>query len=123
MAIALDEQDGQTPLDPDELAGLIPTHLATKGDLNDWEQENILQAVQWARGQRKVDVLSEGFCRKLHEKMSGQTWSWAGAFRKSDRNSTRYRLTMARMGFSMPKIKQASEEACSITRPVLLPQP
>ena len=42
MAIDLDEHDGQTPLDPDEKAGLIPEHLATKGDLNDWEQENIL---------------------------------------------------------------------------------
>ena len=62
MAIDLDEQDSQTPLDPDELAGLIPTHLATKGDLNDWEQANILQAVQWARRQRKADVLSEEFC-------------------------------------------------------------
>jgi fido (protein-threonine AMPylation protein) len=36
MAIDLDEQDGQTPLDADELAGLVPTHLVTKGDLNDW---------------------------------------------------------------------------------------
>lgn len=86
MAIVLDEQDGQTPLDPEELAGLLPTHLATKGDLNDWEQENILQAVQWARRQRKVDVLSEAFCRKLHKKMFDQTWSWAGTFRKSDKN-------------------------------------
>lgn len=86
MAIDLDEQDSQTPLDPDELAGLIPTHLATKGDLNDWEQENILQAVQWARRQRKVDVLSEEFCRNLHKKMFDQTWSWAGTFRKSDKN-------------------------------------
>ena len=46
MAIDLVEQDGQTPLDPDEKAGLIPEHLATKGDLNDWEQENILRAVR-----------------------------------------------------------------------------
>ncbi|WP_206957777.1 hypothetical protein [Trinickia acidisoli] len=42
--------------------------MATKGDLNDWEQENILQAVQWVRRQRKVDVLSEAFC---HEAMRG----------------------------------------------------
>jgi len=30
MAIDLEEQDGQTPLDPDEKAGLLPEHLATK---------------------------------------------------------------------------------------------
>lgn len=41
MAIDLAEQDGQTPLDPDEGAGLIPVHLSTKGELNDWEQENV----------------------------------------------------------------------------------
>lgn len=40
MALDLDtpdEQDGQTPLDPDEKAGLIPRHIETKGALNDWE--------------------------------------------------------------------------------------
>ncbi|MBN3855730.1 mobile mystery protein B [Paraburkholderia sp. Ac-20340] len=86
MAINLDEQDGQTPLDPDERAGLLPVHLMTQGDLNDWEQENILRAVQWARRQRKADVLSEAFCRNLHKKMFDATWSWAGTFRKSDKN-------------------------------------
>jgi hypothetical protein len=49
MAIDMDEQDGQTPLDPDEKAGLIPEYLATTGDLNDWEQENILRAVRWLK--------------------------------------------------------------------------
>ena len=86
MAIDLDEQDGQTPLDPDEKAGLIPEHLATKGDLNDWEQENILRAVRWLKRTRSPDVLSEGFCRTLHAKMFDLTWSWAGTFRKSDKN-------------------------------------
>lgn len=40
LAIDLDEQDGQSPLDPDEKTGLIPQHLATKGDLKEWEQES-----------------------------------------------------------------------------------
>jgi len=86
MAIDLDEHDGQTPLDPDEKAGLIPEHLATKGDLNDWEQENILRAVRWLKRMRSPDVLSEGFCRTLHAKMFDLTWSWAGTFRKSDKS-------------------------------------
>jgi Fic-DOC domain mobile mystery protein B len=86
MAIDLDEHDGQTPLDPDEKAGLIPEHLATKGDLNDWEQENILRAVRWLKRTRSPDVLSEGFCRTLHAKMFDLTWSWAGTFRKSDKS-------------------------------------
>jgi hypothetical protein len=29
VALDLDEQDGQTPLDPDEMAGLIPRHIET----------------------------------------------------------------------------------------------
>lgn len=86
MAIDLDEQDGQTPLDPDEKGGLIPEHLATKGDLNDWEQENILRAVRWLKRVRAPDVLTEGFCRELHQQMFGKTWAWAGTFRKSDKN-------------------------------------
>jgi Fic-DOC domain mobile mystery protein B len=86
MAVEVDERDGQTPLDPDEKAGLIPQHLATNGELNDWEQENILRAVGWLKRVRSPDVLSEGFCRTLHAKMFDQTWTWAGTFRRSDKN-------------------------------------
>lgn len=89
MALVLDEQDeqdGQTPLDPDEKAGLIPGHIETKGALNDWEQENILLATKWLRRAKIADVLSEGFCRDLHHKMFDKTWKWAGTFRKSDKN-------------------------------------
>ncbi|MES2832060.1 MAG: mobile mystery protein B [Pseudomonadota bacterium] len=86
MALNFVEQDGQTPLDPDEKTGLLPEHLATKGDLNDWEQENILRAVRWLKRIRSPDVLSEGFCRTLHSKMFDMTWAWAGTFRKSDKN-------------------------------------
>lgn len=83
---ALDEQDGQTPLDPDETAGLIPRHIETKGALNDWEQENILQATKWLRRAKIPEVLSESFCRDLHRRMFNKTWKWAGTFRKSDKN-------------------------------------
>ena len=76
----------QTPLDPDEKAGLMPEHLATKGDLNDWEQENILRAVRWLKRVRAPEVLSEGFCRELREQLFGKTWTSAGTFRKSDKN-------------------------------------
>jgi Fic-DOC domain mobile mystery protein B len=86
VAVTLDEHDGQTPLDPDERAGLKPGHLTTMAELNDWEQENILRAVQWLRRQRRPDVLSEDFCRTLHRKMFDQTWDWAGTFRHSDKN-------------------------------------
>ena len=35
---------GATPLDPDEANGLIPKHIATQGQLNEWEQVNLLEA-------------------------------------------------------------------------------
>ena len=89
MALGLDdfdEQDGQTPLDPDETAGLIPRHIETIGALNDWEQENILLATKWLRRAKISEVLSEDFCRDLHRRMFDKTWKWAGTFRKSDKN-------------------------------------
>ena len=89
MALVLDQQDGQdgqTPLDPDERAGLIPRHIETQGALNDWEQENILQAAKWLRRAKVPEVLSDGFCRDLHRRMFNKTWKWAGKFRTSDKN-------------------------------------
>jgi len=85
MAVNLDYLPGATPLDVDELACLIPKHITTQGELNEWEQLNILQGEAWARRQRK-DILNEGFVRQLHKQMFGETWSWAGNFRKSDKN-------------------------------------
>ena len=76
----------QTPLDPDENAGLIPRHIETKGAPNEWEQENILQATKWLRRAKIPEVLSESFCRDLHRRMFNKTWKWAGTFRKSDKN-------------------------------------
>ncbi len=86
MALVSADIEGLTPLDPDEVAGLIPEHLLTQGELNDWEQENILRAVRWLKRRRSDDVLSERFCRTLHSKMFDLTWAWAGTFRKSDKN-------------------------------------
>lgn len=85
MAVKLDYLPSATPLDADELACLIPKHITTQGELNEWEQLNIEQGETWARRQRK-DILNEVFVRQLHKEMFGKTWSWAGGFRKSDKN-------------------------------------
>ncbi len=85
MAVNLDYPPGATPLDADELASLIPRHITAQGELNEWEQLNIEQGEAWARRQRK-DILDEAFVRELHQQMFGETWSWAGSFRKSDKN-------------------------------------
>lgn len=86
MAIELELKPGQTPLDPDEVAGLKPRHIANQGELDEWEAQNILKASRWIARQKKLDVLNDHFCRELHVKMFDDTWKWAGTFRKSDKN-------------------------------------
>lgn len=85
MALTPEYPPGATPLDADELASLIPKHITTQSELNEWEQLNIEQGEAWARRQRK-DILNEAFVRQLHQKMFGETWIWAGSFRKSNKN-------------------------------------
>ena len=86
MALKLEYAPGQTPLDPDETDGLIPTHITTQGELNEWEQANITEAKKWLAAKRNKEVLSEKFCNELHKRMFDRTWKWAGIYRKSDKN-------------------------------------
>ena len=86
MALDLAYELGQTPLDPDEAAQLVPRHITNQGALNEWEQANIVRAAQWLRRQRSPEVLSDHFCRALHKEMFGRTWRWAGQYRLSDKN-------------------------------------
>ncbi|MCB1827982.1 MAG: mobile mystery protein B [Coxiellaceae bacterium] len=81
-----DYPTGATPLDPDEVAGLIPLHISTQGQLNEWEQQNIIDAEVWAFSRKFSNVLTLEFCKQLHKKMFDKTWSWAGSFRQSNKN-------------------------------------
>ena len=74
---------GATPLEPDEIAGLIPAYITTQGELNELEQKNIQEAVIWARNRRSVKVLELEFVNILHKKMFDQVWKWAGRTRTS----------------------------------------
>ena len=51
--------DGATPLDGEELEGLLPTHLVNRGQLNEWEQQNIEAALLWLSRQRRPRPLEE----------------------------------------------------------------
>lgn len=77
---------GATPLDPDEVRGLIPRHIRTQAELNQWEQANVLAGSAWAMLSRERDVLSERFVRELHRRLFGETWRWAGTFRTTGKN-------------------------------------
>ncbi len=86
MSNRLDEPDGATPIDPDELEGLRFTHITTRGELDQLEQANIVEGLQWLKKQKNKDVLNEGFVRDLHKRLFGQVWMWAGTFRQKEKN-------------------------------------
>lgn len=77
---------GATPLDPNELAGLIPTYITTQEELNQLEKENILDAVSWSLGKLNHDCLNITFCLDLHRRMFSKVWKWAGTTRLTDKN-------------------------------------
>lgn len=86
MALNLDYAPGATPLDPDEVAGLIPSHIATHPQLNEWEMVNILEGERWAFSRKHKSLPTSDFVRKLHKRMFGDTWRWAGSFRTTEKN-------------------------------------
>jgi Fic-DOC domain mobile mystery protein B len=86
VIIGLDNIDGQTPLDPDELEGLKHAHVTMRGQLDQLEQANIQQGLIWLGRNRRTDILSDKFVRKLHAQLLGEVWSWAGSFRLTEKN-------------------------------------
>lgn len=79
---------GATPLPPDDANGLIPKHIATRGQLDQFESRNIQQGLLWAMKTKRTpsDILNIDFCLKLHKQMFNKSWSWAGQFRKYEVN-------------------------------------
>ena len=77
---------GATPLDPDELAGLIPVYITTQGELNLLEKENILEAATWVLAKTNHDCLNISFCLDLHKRMFSKVWKWAGTVRLTDKS-------------------------------------
>lgn len=78
------ERDGATPLDPDQIKGVRFSHLTTMGELDEIEDANIQKGLEWLGRQKDGDYLSTPFLCKLHEKLFGEVWNWAGKFRKVD---------------------------------------
>lgn len=84
--MTFDYPDGATPLDPNEIEGLLLSHISTRSELDRWEQDNIMEGEAWAFARKQTDILSEGFICRLHKRMFGSVWRWAGKFRRSDKN-------------------------------------
>jgi Fic-DOC domain mobile mystery protein B len=88
MSYLAGDADGQTPLDHDEAAQLRSASITTRGELDIVEQANIAQATRWAfsRARRPYSILDESFLRRLHKRMFGDVWRWAGDYRRTSRN-------------------------------------
>jgi Fic-DOC domain mobile mystery protein B len=80
------EPDGATPLEHEDLKGLIPDFVATRADLNQVEYENIAKALPWAQRQARLrgtaGLLEYAFLFALHREMFGDVWRWAGTQRQ-----------------------------------------
>jgi Fic-DOC domain mobile mystery protein B len=88
MGLDLIYNDGQTPLDEDEKEDLLIKSIATRGELDEFEQQNIEDAIQWSltRKLKSEQILSETFILALHKRMYKNVWRWAGEYRKTNKN-------------------------------------
>ncbi|MHC4212957.1 MAG: mobile mystery protein B [Planctomycetota bacterium] len=84
--IELNYPEGASPIDTNEIEGLLLTHITTRDELDRWEQENINEALAWLEEHKITDILNESFMKLLHKKMFCNVWKWAGRFRQSEKN-------------------------------------
>ena len=88
MGLALDYNDGQSPLEEEEKEDLLIKTVTTQTELDELEQLNIEKAVAWTIGKKfkPATIFTEKFIKKVHKQMFGDVWKWAGKFRKSAKN-------------------------------------
>ncbi len=80
------DPDGATPLGPNESEGLLFSDITTRGELDRLEQENIAEGEERAFRRVRRDLLTVPFVKRLHQRMFGSDWKWAGQFRTTDKN-------------------------------------
>lgn len=88
MGLNLQYHAGQTPIDEEEKDELLLTTISTRGELDEVEQSNIANAIEWSikRKFSQDKILSPGFLRELHQRMFSEVWEWAGKYRKTNKN-------------------------------------
>jgi Fic-DOC domain mobile mystery protein B len=89
MALTGAHAPGATPLSDEDIAGLKAANITTQGELNEAEAENIIRGQEWAlrsRTKKLPEMLSDEYLLRLHKKMFGDVWKWAGKVRKHDTN-------------------------------------
>jgi Fic-DOC domain mobile mystery protein B len=76
--------EGATPID--DISELIPTHITTKAQLDEWEANNISSAVRKYLIKKKTKVITIEWIKQVHMDMFDETWKWAGKFRTRNIN-------------------------------------
>lgn len=80
------EPAGATPIEEEDLEGLIPDFVATRADLNQVEFESIARSLpavrRLARSAGPEAVLDYTFLVDLHRRMFTEVWRWAGTPRR-----------------------------------------
>jgi Fic-DOC domain mobile mystery protein B len=80
------DRDGQTPLPPELHKGLKPKTIQTMGELDEYEEQNIAEALVWLE-RSTADCLDYLFWINLHKRLFGDVWSWAGLMRNHELNN------------------------------------
>src|SRR3989338_1451150 len=94
---------GKTPLDHNEMEGLIPEHIVLQRELNEFEQQNITKAVtKYYSPGAKINLADPLVIRRIHRDMFDDTWKWAGQFR----------TTIKSIGVFPEKISGELKRAC-----------
>ena len=88
MGLDLHYEEGQTPIDEDETADLKVKSISTMTELDQFEELNIEDAMDWVYGRsfKLEQVLSIDFIQDIHRRMFNNVWRWAGKFRTTEKN-------------------------------------
>lgn len=88
MGLSLEYIHSTTLLSPEDIDGLKIKSISTQGELDEFEQQNIENAIQWTFGKKlnPASLVSEKFILEIHKRMFSDVWKWAGKFRKTEKN-------------------------------------
>lgn len=77
------DRDGQTPLSLELQKGLKLKHIQNMGELDEYEEKNIAEGLAWLESCNEEYGICN-FWRKLHKKLFGDVWRWAGKIREHE---------------------------------------
>lgn len=83
--MALNSSYGSTPIDEDARDDLLPIHrdVVSMAELDSLEAGNITDGMLWTWDEmfETAELLDQFTLRRIHQKMFGNVWTWAGRIR------------------------------------------